>query len=338
MRNLALSLSLICLAELVLAFETEDRARFGPDNAEQALKVISTADIGFFEPMITSFLASHPDIAIDYIVASSAELMRAIRDEGHSFDVAISSAMDLQTKLANDGKAQRHSSAVSRSLPGWAVWNDMLFAFTQEPAAIVVSKDAFGDMAIPESRHELISLLRQEPERFRGRVGTYDVRTSGLGYLFATQDTRASETYWRLTEVFGGLETRLYCCSSDMIEAVKSGELLIAYNVLGSYVANRSDRSEFEIVLPSDFTTVMLRTAMIPHNAPSPELSGVFVDHLLDRSHGPDAQPLTHPVIDLNDIEPSVNRIRIGPGLLVFLDQLKKRAFLSEWESAILQK
>ncbi|CUK15711.1 hypothetical protein RUE5091_03904 [Ruegeria denitrificans] len=337
MRQFALSIALIFTAGWSAAFEIENRARFGALDSGQVLRIISTADIRFFEPMIASFLAEYPDTEIDYIVASSTEMMRAIYDEEHAFDLAISSAMDLQTKLANDGKAQRYVSDATQSLPDWAIWNDMLFAFSQEPAAIVVSKEAFGDLPIPKDRHELINLLRQHPDRFRDRVGTYDVRQSGLGYLFATQDTRASDTYWRLTEVFGALEARLYCCSSDMIDAVKTGELLIAYNVLGSYAVNREDRSDFEIILPSDFTTVMLRTAMIPHNAPSQELSAIFVDHLLQRSHGQDAQPLTQSGLDLIQMETSLNRIRIGPGLLVFLDQLKKRAFLSEWESAILQ-
>lgn len=337
MRQFALSFVLILVAKCCAAFEIEDRARFGASESGEVLRIISTADIGFFKPMVASFLAQNPNAEIDYIVASSTEMMRAIRDEGHAFDVAISSAMDLQTKLANDGMAQRYVSDATQALPDWAIWNDMLFAFTQEPAAIVVSKKAFGDMPIPKDRHELINLLRQHPERFRGRVGTYDVRASGLGYLFATQDTRASETYWRLTEIFGALDARLFCCSSDMIDAVKSGDLMVAYNVLGSYAVNRDDRSEFEIILPADFTTVMLRTVMIPQNAPSQELAGVFVDHVLTRSHGSNSIPLTQPVLDLERVETSLNRIRIGPGLLVFLDQLKKRAFLSEWESAIVQ-
>lgn len=338
MRHLVLALALICGAVTGHAFEIEGRSRFGPESDDRVLRIISTADIGFFEPMITSFRTARPDVAIDYVVASSAELMRAILDEGHAFDVAISSAMDLQTKLANDGMATRHVSDTTQSLPDWAAWNDMLFAFTQEPAAIVVSRTGFSDLPVPQDRHELIDLLREHPDRFRGRVGTYDIRVSGLGYLFATQDTRASETYWRLTEVMGGLEPRLYCCSSDMIEAVISGELLIAYNVLGSYVASREDRSDFVTILPSDFTTVMLRTALIPHNAPSPGLARSFVDHLLQRTHGSDAHLLTDPDVGLNGTEQALNRIRIGPGLLVYLDQMKRRAFLSEWESAIVQK
>ncbi|SFK53727.1 ABC transporter substrate-binding protein [Shimia haliotis] len=338
MRNLVLSLCLICCAGFAAALEIEDNQRFGPETAAVELRLLSTADTRFFAPMIVSFLEDNPDVAIDYTVASSAEVMAAIQSGDHAFDLAISSAMDLQTKLANDGLAQRHISDATEALPDWAIWNDMLFAFTQEPATIVVSKRAFDEKSIPQNRQDLISLLRQSPERFRGRIGTYDVRGSGLGYLFATQDTRASETYWRLTEVLGSLDAKLYCCSSDMIEAVKTGELLIAYNVLGSYVVNREDAEEFAIVLPDDFTTVMLRTALIPKGASRPEMAGTFVDHMMRRAHGSGGARLTHPDLSLDTRVTALNRIRIGPGLLVFLDQLKRQAFLTEWESAILQE
>lgn len=329
---------LFCWAQAVLAFEVEDRARFGPEDAEAELRIVSTADTLFFAPMIQSFLASNPDVAVEYVVASSTELMRVIQTGEEAFDIAISSAMDLQTKLANDGYARRHVSRAALDLPEWATWNNMLFAFTEEPAAIVVSRAAFTGGDIPRTRNDLIAMMRQDPERFRGRVGTYDVRESGLGYLFATQDTRASETFWRLAEVMGALDVQLYCCSGDMIEDVKNGDLLIAYNVLGSYVATREDREAFEIVLPADFTTIMLRTALIPANAPSPVLSHDFIDHMLVQSHGADAQPLVDPTLGAQAARPSLNRIEIGPGLMVFLDQLKRQAFLREWESAILQK
>ena len=287
--------------------------------------------------MVLSYLVLNPDVKIDYVVASSTELMRAIGEEDQAFDLAVSSAMDLQTKLANDGKALQHRSSATQSLPSWAVWNDMVFAFTEEPAAIVVSKTAFEGLPIPADRHQLINLLRQQPDRFRGKVGTYDVRQSGLGYLFATQDTRASETYWRLTEVLGGLEAKLYCCSSNMIDAVKSGDLLLAYNVLGSYAVNRPDRDDFAIILPADFTTIMLRTILIPKAAQSLDLAQSFIDHILQQSHGQGSRPLADQALNLDLNGSALNRIRLGPGLLVYLDQLKARAFMSEWENAIFQ-
>ena len=110
MRHILLALGLTWLAGLAAAFEIEDRARFGPEDSTSVLRILSTADILFFEPMITSFLAVQAGAAIDYTVASSAEVMRAIDEEREAFDVVISSAMDLQTKLANDGKARRHTS------------------------------------------------------------------------------------------------------------------------------------------------------------------------------------------------------------------------------------
>lgn len=338
MRRIFLALCLSLCAGAVSALQIEDRAQFGPDGATQSLSIISTADISFISPLIESFIAGTPDVSIDYIVASSAELMQALQQDTQAFDIAISSAMDLQVKLANDGRAQAHRSDATRALPGWAVWNDMVFAFTQEPAAIVVSRAAFGDLPIPQNRQQLITTLRENPHQFRGRIGTYDVRVSGLGYLFATQDARSSETYWRLTEVMGSLDARLYCCSSDMIDSVVSGELAIAYNVLGSYAEGRSDQSAFATILPSDFTTVMLRTALIPSSSENPEYSRRFIDHLLEQSFESGALRLPDGALgtraqDGADLRP----IDLGPALLVYLDRFKNRSFVDEWESAILR-
>ncbi|WP_424976360.1 ABC transporter substrate-binding protein [Dinoroseobacter sp. S124A] len=333
MRHTLLSLVGFLIAAPLAAFEIEDQARFGPEGATTTLEIISTADIAFFEPMILSYLAGAPDTAVAYTVASSAELDRALRSERARFDIAISSAMDLQTKLANDGLAQPHSSDATEALPDWALWNDRVFAFSQEPAAMVVSKAAFADLPLPRSRQELITTLRENPDRFRGRIGTYDVRQSGLGYLFATQDARTSETYWRLTEVMGALDVQLYCCSSDMIDGVVGGELAIAYNVLASYALGRTDRDAYTIILPSDFTTLMLRSALIPAGAAEPETARQFVDHLLSETFDGTALPPLSPASN----DSAVRRIELGPALMVYLDRFKRRGFLSEWESAILQ-
>lgn len=340
MRHLILSLGLILAAPQAGAFEIEARRTFGPEGAARELRVISTADIDVFAPVVAGFLKDNAGVAVDYVVVSSSELMRALEHEQVSFDVAISSAMDLQTKLANDGGALAHRSSVTAGLPEWARWRDNLFAFTQEPAAIVLSRAAFDGLELPRSRQDLIGLLRQHPDRFRDRIGTYDVRQSGLGYLFATQDARTSETYWRLTEVMGFLGARLYCCSSAMIDDVASGRLAVAYNVLASYARARSDADSFQIVIPEDFTTVMLRTALIPKSSTDPELAGLFIDHVLgiawlNRPLPGYAFPRLQP--DAGDTDASLRRISLGPGLLVYLDRFKKRSFLKAWEDAILQ-
>ena len=244
--------------------------------------------------------------------------------------------MDLQTKLVNDGYAVTHFPKINNTIPDWSTWNNRVFAFTQEPAAIVISNEVFKNLSKPKNRQEVISLLRNNSSIFKERLGTYDVRTSGLGYLFATQDARASETYWRLTEVMGSLNTKLYCCSSDMIDAVESGELALAYNVLGSYALGR-ESDKFTIILPEDSTTVMLRSIFITINAEHPNEAGIFIDHLLRKTYIEKSSPISSSEILTSKTNSDLNRIRLGTGLLVYLDQLKYRSFIREWENSILQ-
>ncbi|MCF6327500.1 MAG: ABC transporter substrate-binding protein [Devosiaceae bacterium] len=337
-----LGLLVTTIASVSLAFEgfqIESFTSYPVDKPVRQLKIISTADTELFAPLVLAFQQKNPQIAIEYTTVSSSQLMQAISVEGAPFDVAISSAMDLQTKLANDGFTRAYRSDAANLLPEWGRWRDHVFSFTQEPAAIVISPDAFSGLQIPKNRQDLITVLRNNPNRFKGRVGTYDVRSSGLGYLFATQDARTSETYWRLSEVMGSLGTQLYCCSSDMIEDVASGKIAVAYNVLGSYALARKDLAgKIEIIAPADFTTLMLRTAVIPTNAQNPDLAGDFIDHLILSAlteAGASYYPFPKLVTDTSAT--FLRPIRLGPGLLVFLDDLKRRRFLQEWEAAVLQ-
>ncbi|MEL6701105.1 MAG: extracellular solute-binding protein, partial [Pseudomonadota bacterium] len=191
----------------------EERRLFNAD-APVVIKVLSTADLDVFEPYIAAFQDRHSGIGVDYTVSSSTEAYGAIRD-GAQYDVVISSAMDLQFQLANDGFAQAYASDTTGALPSWAKWRDLIFAFTSEPAVAVVSTQVFEGLDVPRTRQDLIAVLRENADRFSGAVGTYDLRSSGLGYLFATQEARISDAYWRLTEVMGRLDPVLYCCSAQ---------------------------------------------------------------------------------------------------------------------------
>ena len=319
-------------------FEIEDRREY-PGNGGAMLRVISTTDLDVFEPFLLRFQEDNPEVGIDYVAASSAELNRAIRG-GAPFDLALSSAMDLQFTLANDGFAQSYASGITAALPDWARWNDQLFAFTAEPAVIVINEARFEGLPLPRTRADLVTLLRDNPDRFAGRLGTYDLRASGLGYLFATQEARSSDAYWRLTEVMGRLDARLFCCSGQMIDAVASGDLALAYNVLGSYAEQRLDRDPgLAILAVEDFANVMLRTALIPATATEVEAAGAMLDALLREGMGEGtATPVLPPLQTRGDADGSpFGPIRLGPALMVYLDRLNRESFLAAWDAAMEQ-
>lgn len=338
----SLILTLCMIAGAASGYEIEKQRVYTADPELAVLKIISTADLDVFDPILRAFQEQNPGISIDYSVAGTTELMKAIYDEGAAFDLAISSAMDLQTKLANDGFVQKYSSVATASLPAWASWRDQLFAFTQEPAVLIVSDAFFTPDTAPQNRDALITLLRESPERFAGRIGTYDVRRSGFGYLVATQDSRNSEAFWRLMEVMGRLDAQLYCCSGDMIRDVASGKLALAYNVLGSYAASQMETMQgFQIIELTDFVNVMLRTALIPVNAENVGNAQDMIDFLSLLNNRQDLVAATGlPAIDATSLQENtaLRPIRFGPGLLVFLDQMKRRNFLRNWENSLLQE
>lgn len=334
MRYIAV-LTLAFMPAFLFAQPWEDEQLFG-SNTSQTLRILSSTDTSFFAPVIDSFIAARPNIAVQYLVTGTADLDDVFRQNPDQFDVVISSAMDLQIKLTNDGFARQLPSITH---PDWAQWRSSLFAFTTEPAAIALNTAAFDGLPTPRTRQDLIQVLRENPDQFIGKIGTYDVRQSGLGYLFATQDARTSETFWRLMEVMGSLDAKLYCCSGDMIDDLIAGQILVAYNVLGSYALGRADTQDtLTVILPSDFPTTMMRSALVSKSASSPDLAEAFVSHLIalqsDGARGVFPLP---PLVGAQDTSARAS-ISLEPALMTYLDTLKRQTFVREWEEAIIQE
>ncbi|MBT5000492.1 MAG: ABC transporter substrate-binding protein [Tateyamaria sp.] len=327
---------IICLLpSFLFAEEWEDQKQFNQFASGATIRVLSSTDTAIFAPVIQDFVLKNPEVAVEYFVTGTTAIEQLFRSNPKAFDLVISSAMDLQLKIVNDGLALQLENVRH---PAWAQWRQSLFAFTSEPAAIVINRDAFAGYPVPQTRQDLIQAMRTRPSVFRGRVGTYDIRKSGLGYLFATQDARASETYWRLMEVMGSLDVRLYCCSGEMIDDLADGTIAVAYNVLGSYASARHENKDvLDIILPSDFPTTMMRTAMVSKLTNQPELASDFIQHLINlQSHSNKDILMLSPLNTQSDYGDRTT-IALEPALMTFLDTLKRRKFLAEWENAVIQ-
>nr|WP_183181779.1 extracellular solute-binding protein [Azospirillum sp. OGB3] len=327
-----------------------------PGGERERLRIHSATDRQAIEPLVLDFQQLHPDVTIEYKDMDTADLYAeavaapAKRRAAETPDLLISSASDLQVKLVNDGYTQPHRSALTDALPDWANWRDEAFGFTFEPAVIAYNRDLLPDAEAPRTRPALIRLLRDDPVRFGRRVATYDTATSGIGYLLAAHDALLFGQYWQLVAMMGNAQARLACCSGDILDLVERGEVLIAYNVLGSYARARAAAgAPIGIVVPEDYTLVISRVAVIPRTASRPRLAGQFIDYLLS----PRGQEVVAERSALYAISSGIKReasasglrsstaaplhpIALSPALLVFLDRLKRERFLQQWQSAIL--
>jgi iron(III) transport system substrate-binding protein len=324
-------------------------------NGADAARVViySTMDIEAAEPLLAGFRGTHPHVAITYHDLNSIELydrfLSEVESGQGSADLLFSSAMDLQMKLVNDGYARAYESPEAAVLPPWAVWRNEAFGVTFEPAVMVYNRDLVPAADVPKTRFDLAALLREKPKAYFGRVATYDPERSGLGFLFATQDAEQSNAIWTLLRGFGVSGVKLYSTTGAILERIVSGRFAIAYNLLGSYARARAkDHPNLGIVLPTDYTLVMSRIALIPKRAPHPRAAEMFLDFLLSEM----GQRIIADKAQLYSIHPNVTGeataaglrksvgdrlrpIRVGPGLLVYLDQAKRQKFFRQWQRAL---
>ncbi|SDD12767.1 iron(III) transport system substrate-binding protein [Cupriavidus sp. YR651] len=329
---------------------------------EGAVTVYASTDVEVVQPLIAAFEARYPGIRVRYQDLNTVELHNRFLAESASLgtgrpgrdadyaDVLWSTAMDLQIKLVNDGYAQRYESPERGGLPSWAVWRDEAWGTTFEPAVIVYNRKHFERTHVPGSRSGLARLLQERAPQWRGKVITYDVERSGVGYLLAQQDARMGSEFWYLAQALGRAQVQLSASTADMIERIASGELVLGYNLLGSYALSLMERgAAIGVIAPRDYTLVMSRVAFIARQSPRPNAARLWLDFLLSRDGqgflGKSTSQLytirtdtdsTHTANALAErLGYALKPISVGPGLLAAQDALRKKAFLARWREAL---
>jgi two-component system sensor histidine kinase TctE len=355
MRNAAPVLALFALAAVLLVPLQSPLAAGtlypAPEAESGRLTIVGTTDTPLFERFIAAYQQLNPSIAIVYAETDTLPLYRQFVDGSltPAPDLLVSSAADLQLKLANDGYALAHDSPFLADLPDWARWRNEVFGFTFEPAVIIYNPDLVSADEVPRTHLGLAELLETQPERFTGRIATYDIATSGVGYLLAAQDQVISSNFWRLAAAFGRVRAQFSGSSPAILNGVAAGSLAIGYNVLGSYAfARQAEGARIEIVVPDDYVLVLTRAMVIPRSAAAPELARSFVDFALS----PAGQAVASGPAALGSVVPGgdgpwtaeaiaargrgvIQPIPMGPALLVALDGQRRSRFLQSWSEIV---
>lgn len=320
---------------------------------EGTVVIYGATDLSAAKPLIDDFQALYPGIKVDYADLNSGELHQRFLDEtkrgAATADVLWSSAMDLQVKLVNDGHALRYHSPEAPNLPDWAVWKHEAYGSTLEPVGIAYDKRQLADAEVPRTHRAFAQMIAADPRRFEGRVITYDLEHSGLGFLFATQDAKTSNLLWDVADALGRVRAREVTSTAAMLDSVAAGNSLLGYNVLGAYAhARLRAHPEIGFVYPQDYTLVGSRIVFIHRNAAHPNAARLWLDHLLSRrgqavlasrsglfAVRDDVQGDGAAAALLRGVGSGLKPITIGPSLMAYLDRSKRQAFLARWKQAL---
>src|SRR3712207_4715062 len=257
-----------------------------PGGQQTVLSVHGATDLSAVEPLIRDFQTLAPNVTIEYSEYVTNDLFdgasRECREKQGTMDLVLSSSVDQLVKLVNDGCGTSYRSPLTLRLPSWTRWRDEIFGFTFEPAVIVFNRNLVPPEDVPRTRVELLNLLRSKPEQYNGKIGSYDISQTGIGYLFASYDARGTAIFGRLLEAFGRADLVASCCTTDLLADLSSGRLAIGYNLIGSYAVGAAKRgAHLGIVIPRDYTVALSRAVFIPRSSRNTITAFHFLDYLL---------------------------------------------------------
>jgi len=320
---------------------------------EGKVVIYSTTDTASANPLINDFKTLYPGISVEYNDMNSTEVYNRFISEraasAGSADVLWSSSMDLQIKLVNDGSAMAYASPEIPNLPAWSVWKNEAYGTTYEPIAIVYNKRLLSGDEIPQSHADLVRVFTQKADKLKGKVTTYDVEKSGVGFMLITQDSKQNPQFWDLAKALGVVGPRFQSSAGTMMERISSGENLLGFNIFYSYAALRAKKDpSIGIVLPKDYTLVMSRVMFASKTAKNPNAAKLWVDYVLSKR----GQTIIANAAELGSTRSDVQGemtvagfqktlgagakpIPVGPELLGFLDQTKRLEFIKQWQAAI---
>jgi ABC-type Fe3+ transport system substrate-binding protein len=282
----------------------------------------------------------HP--TVKYIEFNTLDLYNNFLNSTEKPDIVLSSAMDLQVKIVNDGYARNFIPRFKINIPEWASWRNELYGFSFEPAVILYNTRIMPNNGLPHTHMDLSTWIENNLPILKGKIGTYDIEHSALGYLFASQDKLQNDQSLQLLKSFGKSDIKLYRSTLQMLDELKSGDLAIIYNAIGSYALEFSYRNpHLQILQMQDYLPTIYRTAFISNASKMVPEAESFINFLL--SPRGQIALLRANMIPLSHYDnytstylkgTSLYKVPLDVGLLTFQDKIKKEQFIETWKKA----
>jgi iron(III) transport system substrate-binding protein len=292
-----------------------------------SLTIFSAAERQVCEPLLQAFARQHPAVDIDFVFGISSDLHRRYLEEAESGRPTVSllwsSAMDLQMALVTDGHAQPHNVRQDIALP--TAWRDAVVATTCEPL-YMLSRHALASGTLGD----VVTLIRQDPQRFHGRIVLPDIETNGLGFFALLYSSLHEPAFDEFLDAMQACVPRTAKSMPALVAAMVEGAELVLH-VLDGY-AMRAKVAIPELRLAGSPVTIS-RLALIPRDAPNPDAAAAFLCHMLS-SEG-QAGMAKGGLAPLPVATDEANPLRIEKDFTHYLNAITRAGLLARWRKAV---
>ncbi|MFC3053241.1 ABC transporter substrate-binding protein [Kordiimonas pumila] len=263
-------------------------ARVEASKKEDGILVYSNVAEYNWRFIIEGFNAMYPWIKIESIDLGPSTVFERYYSEvsvgKNTADMIVTGAPDGWERFAHKGELLPYSSPEKGSLPAWSMPEDGLYTISADPMVIVYNKLLLKGDA-PESLADIIEMGKENPEKFRNKVTTYNALKHSFAYdiHWATVKSLGANA-WNTMDALGDV-TQSESGGAVMVEKVTSGEYIMGYFVSGITVFPRMDQSGRNKIMgwsfEKDGTPVFHRGMGVTKAAKSPNSSKLLLDYIL---------------------------------------------------------
>lgn len=319
---------------------------------EGRVQVYTSTDAAQAQPLLDAFRAAHPGVSVDWNdMGTSTAFSRLVAEAAAKqvgADLVWTSAMDQGLNLVDRNLVQSYRSPETSALPTWAMYKEAAYGTAVEPVCVLYNTSLLSADQVPRTHGELLALLRDRKEAFRGKTGTFDPEKSGAGYLLHTALQRHVPEFWDLVRAFGAADGKVYSSSGQMREKAVSGEHSLLFNVPGSYAMEWVKTApNLGMAYLADYVPAFSRVAVLPKDSPNPNAGKLFLDVMLSaagqRAMGERSVPSIRTDIEgpmsLGEIRKAVggklDPIPVDASTAAGIDPKRRATFLQQWRRAL---
>lgn len=265
----------------------EHAALIEASKAEEGLLVYSNIAEYNWRYILDGFQEEYPWIKLESIDLGPSTVFERYYSETsvgkNSADIIATAAPDGWTRFIERGELAEYRSPESDNLPAWSMRPESLYTISVDPMIIIYNKMLVDEG--PDSFEELVEMVRENPNKYRNKVTTYNALKHSFAYDIHWSAVKyLGNEGWPVMDALGSV-TRAESGGAVMVEKVTSGEYSMGYFVSGITVFPRMKQAGRDRImgweLMEDGTPVFHREIGVTKKAKSPNSAKLFLNYIL---------------------------------------------------------
>ncbi|HUP27731.1 MAG TPA: ABC transporter substrate-binding protein [Chloroflexia bacterium] len=239
-----------------------------------------------WKPVLEGFNAKYPWIKVTTSDLGAYEVFERYYTESagnaRTADMIFTTAPDGWINFAKKGGVDPYLSKEDANLPAAAKIDKGLYAVSIDPMVFIWNKKLLTDP--PKTMAELIAQIQKDPNKYAGKLVSYDAAGEGFGYGLNWYYTKAKgDEGWKNLEVIGSTKPKILTSGGKMIDSVVAGETILGYFVSNITVQPRiaAAKEILDYSFVPDAQVVAVRGMAVTKAAKSPNSAHLLLDYIL---------------------------------------------------------